>query len=111
MSDSPMNRKHTAPPNLLVHEALCAREDEVRHARVTSTLAARSGACAVVPQVALFTTRSPYDIAIENATEGCVRETCGARVATVQAKRAHDEAVARAMAVIAEDETRHAALA
>ncbi|MGH7272770.1 MAG: ferritin-like domain-containing protein, partial [Polyangiaceae bacterium] len=55
--------------------------------------------------------RSLEAIAIENATEGCVRETYGALVAMWQARFAREGRVRRAMARIAEDEARHAALA
>jgi hypothetical protein len=50
-------------------------------------------------------------IAVENAVEGCVRETFGAVVAAWQAAHAGDPRIARTMARIAADETRHAALA
>lgn len=50
-------------------------------------------------------------MAIENAVEGCVRETFGALVATWQAAHATDAGVRAAMKRIAADETRHAALA
>jgi hypothetical protein len=50
-------------------------------------------------------------MAIENAVEGCVRETFGALVAHWQARHARDPDVARVMRVVARDETRHAALA
>jgi rubrerythrin len=55
--------------------------------------------------------RSLEAFAIENAVEGCVRESFGALVAAHQASRAPDPELARAMRRIAEDETRHAALA
>ena len=54
--------------------------------------------------------RSLEAVAIENAVEGCVREAYGALVATHQAARAADPVVRLAMAPIAVDETRHAAL-
>src|SRR6185436_2341236 len=50
-------------------------------------------------------------VALENAEEGCVRETFGALVAIYQAERAEDRTVRRAMKRIAEDESRHAELA
>jgi hypothetical protein len=50
-------------------------------------------------------------MATENAVEGCVRETFGALVAHHQAAHASDPVIASAMRTIAEDETRHAALA
>lgn len=49
-------------------------------------------------------------MALENAVEGCVRETFGALVAGFQAAHARDPDIARLMASIARDETRHAAL-
>ncbi|HWZ87964.1 MAG TPA: hypothetical protein VNW92_03915 [Polyangiaceae bacterium] len=49
-------------------------------------------------------------MALENAVEGCVRETYGALVATWQAQVARDPVVRAAMKRIARDETRHAAL-
>jgi rubrerythrin len=55
--------------------------------------------------------RSLEMLAIENAVEGCVRETFGALVASWQASHAEDSGVARALRSIAADETRHAALA
>jgi hypothetical protein len=54
--------------------------------------------------------RSIEAMAIENAVEGCVRETYGALLATWQARTARDPVVRAAMMRIARDETRHAAL-
>jgi hypothetical protein len=50
-------------------------------------------------------------MAKENAIEGCVYETYSALLAAWQAARARDPEVAREMARVAADETRHAALA
>jgi hypothetical protein len=50
-------------------------------------------------------------IAIENAVEGCVRETFGALLATYQAEAATSPIVRETFSRIAKDETRHAALA
>ncbi len=100
-------------PELLVANARDAAWDEVRHARMTMKLAQRFGATVRAPVIegANGDSRSLFDIAVENATEGCVRETFGALQATYQAQHAMDPAIARTMRVIAEDETRHAALA
>ncbi|MBK7398214.1 MAG: hypothetical protein IPJ34_18460 [Myxococcales bacterium] len=49
-------------------------------------------------------------IALENATEGCVRETFGAVVAAFAAEHAQDPDVQRVLAGIAADEARHAEL-
>jgi hypothetical protein len=48
--------------------------------------------------------------ALDNAVAGCVHETYAALEAKHQAAHARDRSIARALAVIAEDETRHAAL-
>jgi hypothetical protein len=101
---------HGAPVRL-VRAAERAARDEVRHAKATSRLARRHGAEPMAPLLATRARRSLEEIAIENAVEGCVRETFGALEATWQAKAARDPAVRAAMERIAQDETRHASLA
>ena len=54
--------------------------------------------------------RSLVEVAVENAAEGCVRETYGAAVAVFQGERAGDRSVRLALRVIAGDEAEHAAL-
>jgi hypothetical protein len=101
-----------AAPLDLVDAARRSAQDEVRHARTMRALARRRGTSP--PRPAVTARRRPpslLELAIENAVEGCVRETFGALVATHQAARAADPSVARAMARIGRDETRHAALA
>lgn len=88
-----------------------AARDEVRHARLTRDLALRFGGRYVPPDVTAKPAPSLETIARENATEGCVRETYGALVATYQAQAAADPQVRSAMTQIARDETRHAAIA
>jgi len=102
-------RRHDAPAPM-VRAALRSRADEVRHARVTARLARRYGGRPVAPRVAAVAPRPLLDVAQDNAAEGCIRETYGALVAHAQARRAHDPRVRRALARIARDETRHAAL-
>jgi rubrerythrin len=99
-----------APPSLVRMAERCAR-DERRHARVTTRLARRFGGAVPAVRVARARKRSLAAMAIENAVEGCVRETFGAMVATWQAANAGDADVASAMRTIARDETRHAAMA
>jgi hypothetical protein len=97
-------------PKKLVRAAGRAARDEVRHARATAALARRFGA---EPRCARVEARAPKSLeamAIENAAEGCVRETFGALLATWQARAAGDPVVRAAMMRIARDETRHAAL-
>jgi hypothetical protein len=98
-----------APADLL---AGCqrARLDEIRHTALMTHLAARFGGSVRPVVVAPARPRSAAEIAHENAVEGCVRETFGALVAHFQASQSPDEEVRAALAQIAEDETRHAAL-
>jgi len=99
-------------PAELVRAARRSAGDEVRHARATARIARRHGAEPPALRVVVRRrARSLASIAVENAVEGCVRETFGALVATWQAAHAGDPWIARAMARIAVDETRHAALA
>jgi rubrerythrin len=99
-------------PAELVRAARRSARDEVRHARVTARIARRHGAEPPALRVgARRGSRSLAAIAVENAVEGCVRETFGALVAAWQAAHAGDPRIARTMARIAADETRHAALA
>jgi hypothetical protein len=103
-------RAHGAPRDLVSRAEKAAR-DEVRHARMTQRLAERFGGAPKLPRIGKLPVRSLEAIAEENAREGCVRETFGALVASVQALRATDEGIRAAMEAIAVDETEHAALA
>lgn len=102
-------RRHGAPRSM-VAAARRARHDEVRHARVTRRLAARYGARVIAPRIESTPRGDLEAVAAENLSEGCVRETFGALVAHLQARRAADPVVRRALGAIALDETRHAAL-
>ncbi|HLK37905.1 MAG TPA: hypothetical protein VKU41_14185 [Polyangiaceae bacterium] len=103
--------RHHGAPRSLVRAAARAARDEVRHARVMRGLARRQDAVCREPRVAKRPIRSLADIAIDNATEGCVRETYGALVAIHQSRAAGDAGMRGAMTRIADDETKHAALA
>ena len=98
-------------PEWLMRDAERSKLDEVRHAVATAHLAKRFGTSTPAISVGSMDVRPLFEIALENAVEGCVREAFGALVAAHQTKHAEDELVARAMAVIAKDEARHAALA
>jgi hypothetical protein len=102
--------EHGAPAALRA-AAVRAMHDEVRHARMTAALARRHGVQPAVAPVCAAKPRSLEAIAVENATEGCVRETFGALVATWQARVAGNNDVRRAMRIIAAEETDHAELA
>lgn len=97
-------------PRALVRASMVARRDEIRHARVTAALARRFGGRPRAPVVTEQAPRSLVEVATDNAIEGCIRETFGAASAHVMAKQARDPAMRRAMARVAIDETRHAAL-
>ncbi len=62
------------------------------------------------PEIAAAEERTAFEIALENAVEGCVRETYGALVATHQSIHAQDPRIASAMREVADDEIRHAEL-
>lgn len=91
--------------------ALVSALEEVLHADVSTRLARRFGATPRRPEVAELPLRSLFEVALDNAVEGCVRETFGALVGHYQALHARDTEVREAMTRIAEDETRHAELA
>lgn len=98
-------------PRTLIRDARRARNDEVRHARMTRRLAKKNGGRPLAARVRRPKTRAWFEFVKENAVEGCIRETFGALVATYQAERATDVQIRGAMKVIAQDETRHASLA
>jgi hypothetical protein len=100
---------HGAPRNLVARARRAAR-DEVRHARIMSRLARAHGG--VVPEGRVIDPGTPslLEIALLNATEGCVRETWGAACTLAQSHNATDPSLRRAMRGIARDELAHAAL-
>lgn len=100
-------------PRVLQRRAARSRQDEKRHARTMASLARRHGAT-------IFASNIPHDtlpirpldeVALENAVEGCVRETYGAWIAWQQARQARSREIRATMRRIAMDEARHAALA
>ncbi|MFT3841117.1 MAG: hypothetical protein QM723_29265 [Myxococcaceae bacterium] len=104
-------RAHGAPDRL-VARARGAAADEVRHARAMRHHARRHGTQPLSASVAAPAQhrRPLLQLALENAVEGCVRETYGALVAQWQAKSAKDRALKGALKAIAHDETNHAEL-
>jgi hypothetical protein len=101
---------HGAPMRLQ-GAALRASRDEVRHARLVTALANRFGTSPPRARVRRGPVRSLVAVAVENAIEGCVRETFGAAIAMTQALTASDLRVRTAMQRIGADEMRHAELA
>ena len=102
-------RAHRAPAKLVRLAERSAR-DEARHTRIMTRLARRFGVEPARARVERRPLRPLAEVALENAVEGCVRETFGALLAWRQARTAGDVELARAMRAIAADETRHAAL-
>lgn len=99
-----------AAPERLRAASRDAARDEKRHARTTRRLAERLGGRVPRVRVEPRGVRPLLDVAVENAVEGCVRETFGAAVAMIQARRVADARLRRAMKGIARDEVRHAEL-
>jgi hypothetical protein len=62
-------------PAALARAALAAANDEIRHTQLMTRLAQRYGAAPPEPVVQPMAARSLEAMAIENAVEGCVRET------------------------------------
>jgi hypothetical protein len=97
-------------PEALVADAWRSALEEIAHTRMVGMIAERFGGEVPVPSIDEPASRDAFAIALENAVEGCVRESYGALVAWYQAETATDPMVKSAMAQIAEDETRHAEL-
>jgi hypothetical protein len=103
-------KSYGAPQELLARIRTAIR-DEIRHARATTALARKYDVTPSAPQIAAQEKMpSLFELALENAREGCVRETFGALVAHLQVTRAADTDVRATMAAIADEETEHAAL-
>jgi hypothetical protein len=103
-------RSHCAPRRLLRALSRAAR-DERRHFRASKALARRFGVPVAPAEREPPAPRSLLKLALENAVEGCVRETWGALIALRQAERATEPCVRATMSRIAPDEARHAELA
>lgn len=102
---------HHGAPNRLVHAALRAARDEIRHTRAMAALARREGEDFTPSVPSRREPRALFAIALENVVEGCVREAYGAVVAAWQARHAAREDVRRVASAIAPDEATHADLA
>lgn len=93
----------------LVRRAQRAAEEEARHAATFAALAEKHGATPCAPEAG-DSLPTLFELAMENATEGGVRETFGALLTLHQAEHAESAEVRAAFASIAEDELQHAAL-
>ncbi|MDC3957199.1 ferritin-like domain-containing protein [Polyangium jinanense] len=100
----------------LVRAAHEAALDEVRHARLSLSLAAAYRGAPVAPRglpeaLSLPLGEGLVELAVSTVVEGAVGETLAAVLASEQAERASDPAVRQVLTGIAEDEARHAELA
>jgi hypothetical protein len=98
-------------PRALLRKVERAIADEIEHGQRMTKLAARHAAEVRAPVVRAMPLRDRLALALDNAVEGCVRETFGAVLATYQAAHAQDGAISQTFAKISVDETRHASLA
>lgn len=100
----------------LVRAAHEAALDEVRHAKLSLSLAAAYRGAPLAPQALPLPDSLPIDtdlveLAVSSVVEGAVGETLAAVLAAEQAAVAEDPAVRRVLLGIADDESRHAELA
>ena len=98
-------------PRRLALAARRAADDERRHTALTAELCRTFGGAPRNDVPSPRSYASLLELALDNAREGCVRETFGALLAQLQARHAREERIRKAMSVIALDETRHAGLA
>jgi hypothetical protein len=96
-------------PDVLVARARGCADEERGHAKVMERLARAEGVEVTPSTVSPHAPRALVDIALENAVEGCVRETLGAVIMGWQARHAQDPAVRDALSAIAREESSHAA--
>ena len=101
---------HGAPQDLRMR-CLQAAQEEKNHMEMLCTHARNERG--IFPELKSISTpsRSLFEIAMENAIEGCVNETYAALQAHHQAIHAHEKSIRETFAQIAHDETKHAELA
>jgi hypothetical protein len=98
-------------PDELCAAAESAAGEEARHAEQMDALAARFGATREQARLdGQNRPRTLLEVALENAVEGCVRETYGAALGVLRASRASCPEVKATLAKIARDECGHAEL-
>ncbi len=100
-------KAHDAPPEL-VSSARAASASALNNAAMLETLALRWGVRPRQPKVVSIAVRSLESLAVENASQGCVRETWSALEARYQSLAARDPVIRRTMDRVACDGLRHA---
>jgi hypothetical protein len=96
-------------PQGLVKLAEASARDEVKHAQAVGALARKRGAVPPAPRLTPSPPRNVFELALDNAREGCVREAFGALIGLHQATHATSPDVKAAMQKVADDEIAHAA--
>ncbi len=102
--------EHHGAPRSLVRRARAAVKDEQRHARLCRREAERRGCRPARPKIRKQALRDLLAIGVDNAVEGCVKETYAALALLYRAKVASVPREAALFTSIARDETRHAQL-
>jgi len=97
-------------PQALIARAREAVIEEARHAEMAAQLAAAYDLDMKEVTVDAFTLRPLYQIALENAVEGCINETFAAACGLWQSELAQHDVFRMAIGDITEDELGHAAL-
>ncbi|WP_020559812.1 ferritin-like domain-containing protein [Thiofilum flexile] len=97
-------------PDKLIARAYQAADEEVRHAEMAGLLSEAYGGIAASVQVDDFRLRSLYEIALENAVEGCVHETFAAACGLWQSQQAELGVFRQVIGHITDEEMDHAAL-
>lgn len=97
-------------PRAMSRTARHSARQEVVHARLVGRLARRFGGDVPMVERGETAPRSLFEMAKDNAFEGCVREAYGALLAAHQAAHALDPEVRSTFARIARDEAQHALL-
>ncbi|MGB1257168.1 MAG: ferritin-like domain-containing protein, partial [Thiolinea sp.] len=99
-----------AAPVELIARARQAVAEETRHAEMAGLLSAAYDT--TVPEVSVdeFSLRSLYEIALENAVEGCVNETFAAACGLWQSEHAALDVFRQVISHITDEEMGHAAL-
>jgi hypothetical protein len=98
--------RHDLPEGLR-RGAMRAAREERRHTRLVGALSRRHGGRFALSGQRPAEVRSLEAIALDNAVEGCARETFGAMVGLYQSQHARDRSVRAVLASVAEDEIGH----
>ena len=101
---------HNAPSELL-DRCIKAAKEEIIHARFMAGLAKKTNPILPCLDFGSVLNRSLFELALDNATEGCIFESYAALKAHYQANNATNSKIKRLMQRIAKDETNHAQLA